>query len=207
MRLHVFFIVVFAAGCVADQRPPTIDSATAVAALRDSLIRIGIEDQAGRDSIGIALANKDSAFLHRMSSGDSARTRWLQSVIAARGWPRRSLVGEKAASTAWLIVQHSPMHEFQEEMLPLLTAEARKGEVNSGDVAMLEDRVLVHKGEKQRYGTQFSFKGDTLVADPIANLATLDSLRQSVGLPPMAEYVAMLAEGYRMRVLWPPRTP
>jgi len=32
----------------------------------------------------------------------------------------------------------------------------------------------------------------------------LDSLRRSVGMPPMSEYVKTLAEMYRMPVEWPP---
>jgi hypothetical protein len=182
-------------------------SADRLAAQRDTLARFGAEDQAGRDSIAGAIAGNDTAFIKRMLRGDSARTRWLQRFVAEHGWPRRSIVGDTAAQAAWFIVQHSPVHEFQERMLPLLEQAADEGDVPRPDVAMLEDRVRIHRGEAQRYGTQFSVKDGKLVPDSIADLATLDSLRAAVGMPPIATYVRMLGEMYRMPVVWPPPQP
>jgi hypothetical protein len=173
-------------------------------ALRDSLVRAGAEDQAGRDSIAIAIASKDTAYVHRLAHNDSSLTQWLERVIAAHGWPRRSQFGDSAAGAAWLIVQHSPMREFQEKMLPILQVESKRGEVNAPDVAMLADRVYVQRGEPQRYGTQFSIRKDRLAPDSIVVTPALDSLRASVGLPPMAEYVHLLAQMYKMPVEWPP---
>ena len=123
------------------------------------------------------------------------------------GWPRRSLVGDTAASAAWLIVQHSPVSEFQEQMLSILETEATRGEVSPADVATLRDRVRVHQGKPQRYGTQFEMKDNRLVPNAIAELAAVDSLRASVGLPPMATYVKLLESTYRLPVQWPPATP
>jgi hypothetical protein len=182
----------------------TMPDSVAVSALRDTLVRKGVEDQAGRDSVTLAIASNDTAFLGRLARGDSVRSRWLQQVVAERGWPRRSVFGDEAAGAAWLIVQHSPMIEFQEAMLPVLETEERRGEVRPPDVAMLSDRIRMHRHQPQRYGTQFSLKGDKLVADSILDLTKLDSLRAAVGLPPMTEYVNVLAEMYRMPVEWPP---
>ncbi len=139
-----------------------------------------------------------------MSRADSSRSRWLQQTVAERGWPARSIFGDTAAGAAWLIVQHSPMLAFQEAMLPLLEAEAKRGAVRAGDIAMLSDRIDVDKHQPQRYGTQFSVKGTKLVPDAIIELPKLDSMRESVGLPPMKEYVRALAQMYRMPVEWPP---
>jgi hypothetical protein len=90
-------------------------------------------------------------------------------------------------------------------MLPLLERAMVEGEVPAADVAMLADRVAVHQGRAQRYGTQFSLHDDTLVPDPIGDLAGLDSLRATVGLPPMREYVRVLSEMNGLPVAWPPR--
>ena len=202
MQPRFTVLVAFAAACGRESRPPT----AAIAALRDTLVRIGVEDQAGRDSVGVAIAANDTGFIKRLLRDDSARTRWLQRILAVGGWPRRSVVGDTAANAAWLVVQHSPMHDFQEQMLALLEAEENRGEVKAADVAMLSDRVRVHRQEPQRYGTQFSVKGKVFVADSIAELIGLDSVRASVGLPPMTEYVRMLAQMFRMPVEWPPST-
>lgn len=204
MRPFSLSLIICLAACSHDRRPPAPDSQAVVAALRDTLIRLGSEDQAGRDSIGLAVAGNDTALLQRFMRADSARTRWLRAVVAKSGWPRRSVVGDTAASAAWLIVQHSPINEFQEQMLPILESEAKRGEVRAADVAMLLDRVRVHQGKPQQYGTQFELKNKRLVPNAIAEMAILDSLRKSVGLPPMAEYVKMLESVYRFPVQWPP---
>ena len=184
-----------------DARP---DSAATVAAARDTLLELGIQDQAGRDSAGMAAARNDVAYMARMMRGDSARTRWLQGFITARGWPSRSTYGDSAVKAAFLIVQHSPDYAFQEQMLPVLEKAATTDDVRRQDVAMLADRIAVHRGRPQRYGTQFSLRADTMVAHPIADVPALDSLRATVGLPPMSEYAKLLKDVYKLPVQWPP---
>lgn len=190
--------------CGSEAQPSPADSAAQVAALRDTLVRFGIEDQRGRDSLALAVAGNDTVFLMRMMHDDSVRSRWLQAAVAANGWPRRSVVGDSAASAAWYIVQHSADAAFQARMLPILERAVAAGEVRAADVAMLADRVAVHDGQPQRYGTQFSVRDSQLVADPIADLGTLDSLRATVEMPPMREYVKLLGDLYKMPVVWPP---
>lgn len=204
MRYAVLFSIMLAA-CSGRSTPAASDtSAASIAALRDTLIRFGAEDQQGRDSVAIAVTTKDTAFLKRLASGDSARTLWLKKTINERGWPRKSLVGDSASGAAWLIVQHSPMMEFQEQVLSLLEKETQSGEVKPAEYAMLFDRVESHRHRPQRYGTQFSLNGGRLTADSIENLHALDSLRAAVGLPPMSDYVPMLAQMFKMPVEWPP---
>jgi hypothetical protein len=165
---------------------------------------MGREDQAGREALGQAMAAGDTATLLRSLRGDSARSLWLRRAVKKRGWPGRAAVGDSAAEAAWLILQHSPLYDWQEEMLPTLEALAARGEIRPGDLALFTDRVLVHRGRPQRYGSQFAVAGGRLVPSPIADVARVDSLRASVGLPPMAEYARMLGELYHLPVAWPP---
>lgn len=207
MRPLIVITVILALGCRQAEPGVPSDSLAAVTALRDTLLLFGREDQAGRDSVGIAVARQDTIFMKRLAQADSAHMRWLQAAIATHGWPTRSVVGDSAAKAAWLMLQHSPDAAFQATMLPQLTDLAARDEMPRADVAMLTDRVLSHQGKPQRYGTQFSQHADTLVADPIADLGNLDSLRATVGLPTMAEYVKLLAQMYKVPVQWPPRIP
>jgi hypothetical protein len=71
-------------------------------------------------------------------------------------------------------------------------------------MALLTDRVLVHDGQKQRYGSQFDVKDGKLVAQPVEDLSHLDARRASLGLPPMAEYVKLMHEMFKVPVVWPP---
>lgn len=164
--------------------------------LRDELIELGRVDQQVRESLTVNSAS-DTLLLKRMMRTDSANTQRLREIVADVGWPGKSMVGEEAARAAFLIVQHSPLHEFQKEMLELLRAAAGTDEAQRSDVAMLTDRVLTHEGKPQLYGTQFQIRDGRLVPYPIEEPALLDQRRAEVGLAPMAEYVTMLRQTYQ----------
>ncbi len=194
-----------------DARTPAPTSADApapagawTAALADTLLRLGREDQDGREALARAAAAGDTATLRRSLRADSARSLWLRRAVREHGWPTRASMADSAAHVAWLILQHSPFYDWQGEMLPTLERLAARGELPPPDLALFTDRVLVHRGQPQRYGTQFDVAGGRLVPARIADLARLDALRAGVGLPPMAEYARMLGEMYGMPVAWPP---
>jgi hypothetical protein len=175
------------------------------AARVDTLLRLGREDQAGREELARAAAAPDTATLFASMRADSGRTRWLRTAVARDGWPSRTTAGDSAQQAAWLIVQHSPDTAWQGALLPLLEDMANRGELPRGDVALLTDRILVQRGRPQRYGSQFDLKDGRLVPEAIEDMARLDERRASVGLPPMAEYVRRLAEHTKLPVVWPPR--
>ena len=175
--------------------------------LRAELLRLGAEDQVGREDIGALAAKNDTASLFRMLRADSARTLRLKEIIAGHGWLTPALVGKDGVGAAWLILQHTPDYAWQEQMLPVLERAAAAGEMSRTEVALLTDRVLVRRGKPQRYGNSFSFKGGRLVADPIEDIGGLDARRAALGLPPMLEYVRQLGEMYKTSVEWPPKSP
>ncbi len=176
------------------------------AVLQAALLEMGRIDQAVRDSLTIGTA-ADTALLKRIAAVDSANTQQLDELVARHGWPDRSRVGIDAAEAAFLVVQHSPSHDFQERMLELLRAAAERGEADRSDVAMLTDRVLVHEGRPQLYGTQFRIEHGQLVPYPIADVEGVDAARAAMGLMPMREYVAALRERYGGPVAWPDSVP
>jgi hypothetical protein len=170
----------------------------------DTLLRLGREDQEGRNDLARALATKDTAVLLASMRADSARTRWLRGAVVLHGWPRRAEVGDSAAKSAWLILQHTPDSAWQAAMLPELVKLGQQREIPLSEVALLIDRVLVNEGKPQRYGSQFSLADGLLVPAPVEDLRTLDERRASMGLPPMAEYVRRLGEAMKLPVTWPP---
>jgi hypothetical protein len=179
------------------------DSTWSNDSLRRQLIALGQRDQAVRDAPAIADSMADTAFVRRMAQRDSADAAELRAIIARYGWPGRSLVGAKGASAAWIVAQHNP--SLEHEALRLMRA-LPAGEVSPGDLAMLEDRVRVHDGQPQRYGTQLhqGDDGRTLVFDPIEDVAHLDERRAAAGLPPMPVYRCMM-RAYSGREVPPPR--
>jgi len=153
-------------------------------ALRQELLAMEAEDQRVREGFG---PNMGAAKAEEMLAVDTRHTARMRAIVAAYGWPGRSLVGMDGAAAAWLLVQHAEL-EFMAECLPLLQRAASSGEALPRHYAYLLDRVRVRQGKPQVYGTQFSFKPDgKLVADPIEDAAHVDQRRHAVGLPPMAD--------------------
>jgi hypothetical protein len=152
------------------------------AALHDEIIAMLERDQAGR------LGGTDS-------EGDVARTERLKEIIDEFGWPTFDLVGEDGEDAAWAIAQHSDLDPaFQAHALELLRDAVAVGQASPGNLAYLEDRVLVGRGEPQLYGTQIDCGPDgPEPATPIADEASVDGRRAAAGLDPLADYIAEIA--------------
>ena len=120
---------------------------------------------------------------------DSLNQIRIVEIIEEYGYPGRSLVGPRQASTAFLVIQHSNQ-KMQEKYLPLLKEQAEKGEIRWSSVALLIDRVLLGKGEKQIYGSQVHTDQETgeLYFGEIENPHKIDSIRSTVGLGTIQDY-------------------
>jgi hypothetical protein len=118
----------------------------------------------------------------------------LQDMVAQYGWPRRAEVGEKVARASWVLLQHSiERPEFIQAMLALFQSDKSLG-VDAADMARLEDRIRVFRGQKQIYGTNFDWTAaGKLEPTPIEAPEHVDARRQSMGLPPLADDWARMA--------------
>ena len=149
--------------------------------LRAELLRRVELDQAARKARDV----------DAMRAADSANLPWLKGVIAAHGWPGQSLVGADGAHAAWLLAQHMDADPaFQRQCLDLLTAAVDAGEATVIELAYLTDRVLLHEGQPQVYGTQLTRDASgQMVPCDLRDPDGLDERRAAVGLSPFAEYV------------------
>jgi hypothetical protein len=122
--------------------------------------------------------------------GDDERTERLKEIISEYGWPTYTLVGEDGGTAAWTIAQQSDLDTpFQEKSLILLREAVAAGQASPGQLAALEDRVAVVKGEPQPYGTELRCSPNgPEPTGPIARDAGLDARRAAAGLQPMAVY-------------------
>lgn len=161
--------------------------------MREQLVLLGTDDQEIRQDLSPERM-QDTVFLKAMLRGDSVRTVRLRAIIEEYGWPDSARVGKEAAGAAFLILQHSPVDEFQEQMFPVLEELAARGEVPSSDAAMLVDRVLMRQDLPQRYGTQFKMIEGRMVLHPVEDEDQLEERRREMGLPSMEEYMALLEE-------------
>lgn len=190
------WLVLLTAGCGQRDEGGDIDVSENTA-LKIELLDRGHRDQAVRDSVFGRGADLDSSAVRLMQQVDIDNTTWLKELVAREGWPTRAKVGAEAANSAFLILQHA-VHDpaFQRMMLDTISQAYQRGDVDGQSYALLYDRVTVQSGGKQRYGSQAQIRNGRVVFDPIEDSAKVDSLRASVGLPPLAEYRRVLDSVY-----------
>ena len=157
---------------------------SAAAALRAELLARVAADQKVRKE---RPANPTREYISAMMAIDRANSARMRQIITVHGWPGKSAVGEDGSYAAWLLVQHAP-DDLQEQALVLLEDAVRRGDASPANLAYLTDRVRVHRGEPQLYGTQYQYTPDAgLVLHEVADPERLDERRASVGLGPHAE--------------------
>jgi hypothetical protein len=144
-----------------------------------------------------AVAGENQKIGKEITRVDKRNTTRLMTIVEEFGWPGRSLVGERASQSAWLIAQHADLNlAFQKHALVLMDA-MPIGEVVPKNIAYLTDRILVAEGKKQAYGTQFECrKGELVPRTPIADPAGIDAKRKAVGMQPLDEYKKSFVDVY-----------
>ena len=166
-------------------------------ALRGELLAMMDQDQAARatlvpDASGMLVGPE-----HTVEDVDARTTARMKQIIAQVGWPTRRLVGDDGAHAAWLLVQHADADlAFQKACLAAMEHQLATREVSPVDYAYLFDRVALHDGRKQRYGTQFA---DGREPFPIEDPANVDARRAEVGLPTLAEGIQQMHQKYGLQ--------
>ena len=135
--------------------------------------------------------------MNEMATIDRQNREWLSDVVRQHGWLGKSLVGDAASNAAWLLVQHADEDvKLQRDCLDKMQ-DMPSGEVTPKQIAYLTDRVLLAEGKPQVYGTQCHEVNGKFEPKNVEDPARLDERRESVGLPPMAEYLQMMASMYK----------
>lgn len=166
------------------EEPGGSAGATRDQALRAELLARKDRDQRAREALGTAPSDEDWA---QVTAVDADNTPWIMGVVAERGWPGRSTVGDDGATAAWLLIQHAPLEE-QLTALPLLATAVARGEAAFRDFAWLLDRVRMRQQLPQVFGSQFTRDQPT---DPWEvypmeqSEAAVDALRTAIGVGPV----------------------
>lgn len=120
---------------------------------------------------------------------DSLNSLKVKVILDRYGWLGPDRVGNNGNQTLFLVIQHSNL-AMQEHYLPMMREAARKGSASAASLALLEDRVLLRQGRKQKYGTQvLCLAPGKCEVDNLDDPLRVDERRAAVGLPPLAEYV------------------
>ena len=156
-------------------------------ALRHELVAMREEDLRVRAELDAA-GELGGPYVPRMEAVHLRNAARLQELIGLHGWPAEDIAGEDGAKAAWFITQHvvgEPV--FQRQALSLLHACAAQGRVPAWHAAYLEDRIALHEGRPQRFGTQWIDDPRDGRARPwrLADPELVNDLRASVGLGPL----------------------
>lgn len=132
-------------------------------------------------------SNFDPVFGKKVRDLDQLQLKRLKEIIQSVGWPGYQLVGEEGSNAMWLLVQHTPELEFQKICLNLLQQAVINQDASSKNLAYLEDRVLMHEGKKQKYGTQWKSVEGKYILYPVEDFTKLNERRMAVGLNSIEE--------------------
>jgi len=90
---------------------------------------------------------------------DHENINYLDSLIRIKGWPKKSIVKDAAANSAFIIVYNAD-YSVQKKYFPVIKEAVEKGEANMTSLAKLIDKINLAEGNQQIYGTQFIQKED-----------------------------------------------
>lgn len=167
------------------------------------LEKIGDEDQSVRQwvlDMSSLSPEEITQYSYKMAETDSLNRIAVANILDKDGWPDG--LSDKANKAIWLVIIHSDI-DFQEMYLPYIERKANEGIVDKADYATLYDKMMKNKGLPQRYGTQVNMDilivGDieeskTFSLWPVEDMEHLDSIRASVGLQPIEEYLEIVKE-------------
>lgn len=153
--MHHVFLVGVMAGLLVGCQTTRPSASPNYAAIRQDLHRIYQRDQQIREALtAVGMESPAAVPLFKQMRGiDSVNQVYVRNLLTTTGWPARSQVGDTAARTIYLVVQHSSRALIAQQ-LPALRKLVRQGEARATDAATMEDRLLMFSGNKQRYGTQ-----------------------------------------------------
>lgn len=135
----------------------------------------------------------------RLAEVHSRNAERLRQIIDQHGWPGRTLVGERGARAAWLVLQHASAYpQLMRSGLQLMREASVAGEASAAEVAVLEDRIRILEGRPQLYGTQYDWdeRGE-MSPLPIEDAKGVDDRRLAIGLPRLGESTKRVREGSR----------
>lgn len=143
-------------------------------------------------------------FQNKLDSIDSYNQNIVFNILDSIGWP--SNLSEIANRGIFIVIDHSKLDK-QKKYLPMVKEASQKGLIEKGDYATLLDRILMKSNVKQIYGTQTITQNTQanqviLYIWPIQEPEKIDSLRKSVNLPPIEEYIKLVSQIYKQPCYW-----
>jgi hypothetical protein len=167
--------------------------------LRSELLAMRERDQDARNACPTGNADEQLNCYAKISEEvDKPHTQRLNEIVRKHGVPDSKLVGADGMEAYYLLLQHSSDLKLKEKSLKGMEKAFKAKELSPADYANFTDRLRVNLGKLQVYGANFDLKDGKLVMSPTRDIKNLDKRRKGIGLPPIAEYMKMLEEMYKI---------
>lgn len=177
--------LMFAAAWPHVNAAPSRPSSAAIERIKTELEHIREADQAVRRNFD----HSDPEQVGRMLVVDESNRRRLKEIINVIGWPTTELVGENAATGAFLVAQHAADDlDFMKDVFIFIEAGYKKARVAPSHYALMYDRIKMLEGKPQRYGTQFKKNSTGCHAWKMEDPDKVDAYRAGVGLDSLSTY-------------------
>jgi len=194
MRSYLVLLL-FLAGSASAQRFRNIQA---------ELLQMEKVDQDARLKCSNGTADEQIKCLANISKSiDEPNTKHITQIFDQIGFPNTAKVGKDGLEAYMTLLQHAPTDELRIRSLKPITKAFKNKEIPPMAYANFVDRLRLHQGEKQLYGSGFELKEDKLVMNPTEDVKNLEKRRARIGLPPMAEYVKGLEELYHLKAVYP----
>jgi hypothetical protein len=156
-------------------------------------------DQAARNACPTGNSDEQIKCYVRISEEvDKPHTKRLNEIVQKYGVPDAKLVGAEGMEAYYLLLQHSNDLTLKQKSLKGIEKAFKAKLLSPADYANFTDRLLVNLGKPQIYGANFDIKNGKMVMSPTKDMKNLDRRRKAIGLPPIAEYMKMLEEVYKI---------
>jgi VWFA-related protein len=165
--------------------------------LRADLLKLKENDEK-RTREAVAENKKDDALLKGLRASRENNTALLCPILKEFGWPTSDLVGKDGVDAAFFLLKNSSSQQLQIDLLPVVVAAAKRGEIPRPTLAGYIDRLRLNAGLKQLFGTQATIINGFLVLYPIEGESQVAARRKVYELPPLAEYLRSLEQRYRL---------
>jgi hypothetical protein len=172
--------------------------------IRDELLQMEKADQEARLKCTNGSSDEQIKCLAEISrSIDEPNTARLTQIFYQIGFPDTAKVGKDGLQAFMTVLQHAPTDELRARALKPITKAFKLKELPPMAYANFVDRLRLHQGKKQLYGTGFEFMDGKMILSPTVDLKGLEKRRAKIGLPPMSEAVKMMKELYHLEVVYP----
>jgi hypothetical protein len=168
--------------------------------LTANLVHMAAEDQRARRAAIDAGGYADQKSVPQEAevlNVDRTNLKALREIITASGIPTYQQVGRAGMIALWTLIQHADSDVSLQEMALNEFAKADSG-LPREQIALLTDRVRIHQGKLQLFGTQFQ-GGQPMRPSPIEDERHVDERRKAMDFPPLADYACMLRVAYSAR--------